>query len=227
MSPLGIVYLAFVIVARQAVPPCGYSLPYIRCKQHLVSIKLYRDLCRTSGSAARTPHASCFRPQARLLCEARKRIELGHLATRGFVTYWEDDPDTGYRDAHREPRRSFLIVMQLVELAEEAYGSLGGDEILADCPYVTGRGRISCGRCLEEALYGIGQARLGALCARRRWVETAAAVSGSLSDSSTAFVGLQSVFSILREPEGGDSDIDCGVDSLVDLVWELGFPRRA
>lgn len=120
-----------------------------------------------------------------------------------------------------------MILMQLVELAEEAYGSLGGDGVLADCPYRAGRGHISCGRCLAEALYGVGQTGLAELCARRRWVETAAAVSGSMNDSSSAFVGLQSIFSILREPEGGDSEIGCGDDGLVELIWEPGFPRRS
>lgn len=120
-----------------------------------------------------------------------------------------------------------MILMQLVELAEEAYDSLGGDIVLADCPYGAHRGHASCTRCLLEALYGIGPAGLAELCERRRWAELTAAVSGQTSDSSPAFVGLQSICTILRAPEGGDTEIGAGDEGgLAELVWEPGFPRR-
>ena len=62
-----------------------------------------------------------------------------------------------------------VILMQLIEMAEEAYGSLGGELVLADCPYAALRGHASCGRCLVEALYGMGPSGLTELCGRRRW----------------------------------------------------------
>jgi len=116
-----------------------------------------------------------------------------------------------------------VIVMGLVELSEEAYGSLGDETVLADCPYNVQRGQASCVRCLMEALYGFGPVELAGRCERRRWAEMTATVSGHISHPAPAFVGLQSIFTVLREPEGGDTKMGTGdEDSFAQLVWAPG-----